>query len=309
MQSFQTNSEIDPSFPLQMKNENEEQKETNIKTKKANTNKTKTKSQSKSATNLFICCVEKKRTNEIKLNFSNKHQKKKKQNKNQNKNKKKKNKSIDLQNVSLNQEFSKNSQSIFTSYFHERLFPNSSNQLITEMPRKKILVLDLDETLVHSSFTKPTKYDFQFEAEIENYRHQVYVNIRPGLNEFFQKIKNNFEIMIFTAAQKNYANPVINFIDQEGIISKIFYRDSCVSFFGNPVKDLRVIGIDLDKIILVDNSLTSSLFQKENYLPIISWYGDQNDNELSKIALILERIVPLDNFFPILQNIQNEYQK
>ena len=31
---------------------------------------------------------------------------------------------------------------------------------------KKVLVLDLDETLIHTSFTKPVKYDYESEVRV-----------------------------------------------------------------------------------------------------------------------------------------------
>jgi RNA polymerase II subunit A small phosphatase-like protein len=49
---------------------------------------------------------------------------------------------------------------------------------------KKTLVLDLDETLVHSSFKPPLKPDIILPVEIEGNICNVFVLIRPG-TEFF----------------------------------------------------------------------------------------------------------------------------
>ena len=50
---------------------------------------------------------------------------------------------------------------------------------------KKTLVLDLDETLVHSSFKPPNEENcIILQVEIEDKRFKVYVLVRPGAVEF-----------------------------------------------------------------------------------------------------------------------------
>eukprot|EP01126_Amoeba_proteus_P013992 TRINITY_DN1603_c0_g1_i2.p1 TRINITY_DN1603_c0_g1~~TRINITY_DN1603_c0_g1_i2.p1 ORF type:complete len:174 (+),score=23.26 TRINITY_DN1603_c0_g1_i2:166-687(+) len=65
---------------------------------------------------------------------------------------------------------------------------------------KKCLVLDLDETLVHSSFKPVERYDFIIPVEIEGTVYQVYVAKRPGVDEFLKKVAEMFEVVIFTAS-------------------------------------------------------------------------------------------------------------
>lgn len=44
------------------------------------------------------------------------------------------------------------------------------------------------------------------------------------------------------------------------------------------VKDLRVLGNrDLSKVVLIDNAPHSYLFQKNNGVPIVSFYDDTED--------------------------------
>ena len=65
---------------------------------------------------------------------------------------------------------------------------------------RKCLVLDLDETLVHSSF-KPTKNaDFIIPVEIDGITHQVYVGKRPHVDEFLSRMGKIYEIVVFTAS-------------------------------------------------------------------------------------------------------------
>lgn len=65
---------------------------------------------------------------------------------------------------------------------------------------KKTLVLDLDETLVHSSFKPPEKADIVLPVEIEGKVCYVYVLIRPGTLTFLEELAEYYELVIFTAS-------------------------------------------------------------------------------------------------------------
>jgi RNA polymerase II subunit A small phosphatase-like protein len=65
---------------------------------------------------------------------------------------------------------------------------------------KKCLVLDLDETLVHSSFKPTQNPDYIIPVEIEGTVHQVYVCKRPGVDEFLRDMSKNYEIVVYTAS-------------------------------------------------------------------------------------------------------------
>lgn len=66
---------------------------------------------------------------------------------------------------------------------------------------KKTLVLDLDETLVHSGF-KPfgTNSDIILKIELDNRIHDIHVLVRPGVDEFLEKMAKHYELIIFTAS-------------------------------------------------------------------------------------------------------------
>lgn len=65
---------------------------------------------------------------------------------------------------------------------------------------KKCLVLDLDETLVHSSFKPIPKPDFIIPVEIDRVVHHVYVLKRPYVDEFLLRASKCYEIVVFTAS-------------------------------------------------------------------------------------------------------------
>lgn len=82
---------------------------------------------------------------------------------------------------------------------------------------KKCLVLDLDETLVHSSFKPVANADFIIPVEIEDQVYQVYVLKRPRVDDFMKAVGEKFEVVIFTASLSKYADPVIDLLDKHRV--------------------------------------------------------------------------------------------
>lgn len=82
---------------------------------------------------------------------------------------------------------------------------------LAQIPLK---VLDLDETLVHSTLDfREAKTDFMFEVSLNNKKHCVNVRQRPHMDQFLQRCAELFELVIFTASQKLYAEQLLNIID------------------------------------------------------------------------------------------------
>ena len=126
---------------------------------------------------------------------------------------------------------------------------------------KKTLVLDLDETLVHSQFKAIEKPDIILPIEIENQVYDVYVLKRPGLEDFLRKMAPLYEIVVFTASLSKYADPLLNIIDKYGYCSYRLFREHCTFNRGSFVKDLERLGRPLNEVIIVDNAPASYLFQ------------------------------------------------
>uniref|UniRef100_A0A3B4XRB6 protein-serine/threonine phosphatase n=1 Tax=Seriola lalandi dorsalis TaxID=1841481 RepID=A0A3B4XRB6_SERLL len=129
---------------------------------------------------------------------------------------------------------------------------------------KNCVVIDLDETLVHSSFKPISNADFIVPVEIDGTVHQVYVLKRPHVDEFLQKMGELFECVLFTASLAKYADPVADLLDQWGVFRARLFRESCVFHRGNYVKDLSRLGRELSKVIIIDNSPASYIFHPEN---------------------------------------------
>lgn len=85
--------------------------------------------------------------------------------------------------------------------------------------------------------------------------------MRPWAAEFLEEAAKCFEIVVFTAAEQNYADKVIDLLDPERkLVKHRLYRDSCTEFNSLFVKDLNVLGRDLAKTVIVDNSPSAFAF-------------------------------------------------
>ena len=168
---------------------------------------------------------------------------------------------------------------------------------------KKCLVLDLDETLVHSSFHVPEAHDLVVSLGLPDGSHQnIYVAKRPGVDEFLAKVCEQFEVVIFTASLAHYADPVIDFLcdgmnrhlREPRDIPLRLYRESCLFLRGLCVKDLSRLGRKLEHTVIVDNSPASFLLQPDHGIPIKSWFSDINDRELFHLQDSLDHFVDAD---------------
>ena len=160
---------------------------------------------------------------------------------------------------------------------------------------KYSLILDLDETLVHY-------------IEEEN---KAYVQVRPYADFFLNEMAKYFELIIFTAAAEDYADIVLNELDKNKVINYKLYRKHTDQMNGIFVKDLRKIGRDLDKILIVDNNKDNFSLQPENGLHICSFVGDQDDDELYNLSEDLMKIIRSDknDIRPVIKEIQEIMKK
>nr|XP_043620958.1 uncharacterized protein LOC122592728 isoform X1 [Erigeron canadensis] len=163
------------------------------------------------------------------------------------------------------------------------------------------LVLDLDETLVHSSLEHSDDADFTFPVLIDSIEHTVYVKQRPYLKEFLERVSKMFQIVVFTASQSIYAKQLLDILDPDGkIISHRAYRESCTFSDGSYTKDLTVLGVDLAKIVIIDNCPQVFQLQVNNGIPIRSWFSDPSDCALLSLLPFLEILADAEDVRPII---------
>ena len=114
-------------------------------------------------------------------------------------------------------------------------------------------------------------------------RELIKVYIRPGCEQFLEKLSKIAEVVVFTASLAEYANPILDRIDPHGYISHRLYRETTIPHKGRShVKSLKKLGRDLRTTFLVDNSKRAA-FEMENLYHIPSYYGSPHDTELEDL--------------------------
>jgi Dullard-like phosphatase family protein len=127
-----------------------------------------------------------------------------------------------------------------------------------EKPDLYTLVLDMDETLIHTKEMQSSKSIFL---------------IRPYCQEFLDEMSKHFEIVIFTAAVKEYADKILDSIDEPRRIAHRLYREHTRIEDYVSIKDLGMIGRDLSRCIIIDNIASNFKLQPRNGIAISTWTG------------------------------------
>ncbi|KAF2963994.1 hypothetical protein GQX73_g9570 [Xylaria multiplex] len=168
----------------------------------------------------------------------------------------------------------------------------------------KTLILDLDETLIHSmskggrmgsghmvEVRLNTAYTGSGGQQMLGPQHPIlyYVHKRPHCDEFLRKVCKWFNLVVFTASVQEYADPVIDWLESERkFFSGRYYRQHCTFRHGAFIKDLSSIEPDLSKVMILDNSPLSYMFHQDNAIPIQGWISDPTDNDLLHLVPFLE---------------------
>ncbi|KAL8953808.1 MAG: hypothetical protein Q9222_000373 [Ikaeria aurantiellina] len=169
---------------------------------------------------------------------------------------------------------------------------------------QKTLVIDLDETLIHS-LAKGGRMSSGHMVEVRlntvvgyggatlGPQHPIlyYVHKRPHCDEFLRKVCKWYELVVFTASVQEYADPVIDWLEQERqYFTKRYYRQHCTLRNGAYIKDLSSVEPDLSKVMIIDNSPLSYIFHEDNAIPIEGWINDPTDNDLLHLIPLLEAL-------------------
>ena len=164
--------------------------------------------------------------------------------------------------------------------------------------KDKLLVLDLDETLIYSSLTK---LSFQEDFKVEQY----FVYKRPGFENFFNFIHENFNLAIWTSSTSDYADGIVKqLVPEQSILKFVWARDRCVSkidiesreqYWIKDLKKIKKLGFNLEKVLVIDDSPEKLQRNYGNHIPVIPFLGDPADDELSRLINFLKKLVNLDS--------------
>jgi Dullard-like phosphatase family protein len=188
-----------------------------------------------------------------------------------------------------------------------------------------IVVLDLDETLVHSTFHgSGARMYRQIEKRKSKIRRQcesfsltlddgdrVTVNKRPQVDEFMRALQSpEFEPHVFTAALASYASPVMDRLEADQgrkLFKRRMYRDSCTpTGMGTFAKDLSTLYGDLSRVVLVDNNPISLMKQPSNGILVPSFFDDPNDDVLPTVLDFLRSLADAPDVRPVLRALKSD---
>lgn len=188
-----------------------------------------------------------------------------------------------------------------------------TTQISMRRTKKYLLVLDIDETLVHSepvveqSIEKPEFkgkiHDRYIEFPNPNGTVDVYgVRFRPHLLEFLDRMSKVYDLAVYTASARDYADAVVDQLDPTNtkFVARL-YREHCA-----PVNNMNIKNMAMfpgDDSILVDNLIYSYSFQLNRGIPICPFVDDKMDVELRDLATILERIDEYQSIHQLLQDL------
>ncbi|KAK3942248.1 NLI interacting factor-like phosphatase-domain-containing protein [Diplogelasinospora grovesii] len=182
--------------------------------------------------------------------------------------------------------------------------PSYINADPASIKHQKTLILDLDETLIHS-MSKGGRMSTGHMVEVRlattyvgvggqasiGPQHPIlyYVHKRPHCDDFLRRVSKWFNLVVFTASVQEYADPVIDWLESDRkYFSARYYRQHCTFRHGAFIKDLSSVEPDLSKVMILDNSPLSYMFHQDNAIPIQGWISDPTDNDLMYLIPFLE---------------------
>mmetsp|Transcript_17990 Transcript_17990/g.32017 ORF Transcript_17990/g.32017 Transcript_17990/m.32017 type:complete len:369 (-) Transcript_17990:85-1191(-) len=156
-----------------------------------------------------------------------------------------------------------------------------TDKLLPDIPPNVIyprltVVLDLNETLVHSDWTRGRGWK---------------VFKRPGVEDFIRTLAPQVELVMYTDQLSTYAEPILDRIDPNRMIRFRLYRDSTQYHNGRHVRDLSKLNRDLGQIIFITSNPEAYEFQPDNAVQIKPWKLDDGDTVLLDLLPFIELIV------------------
>lgn len=196
------------------------------------------------------------------------------------------------------------------------LSPLSKLQLCLQ--RRKIMVIDLDETLIHSvldGVSRPSQRggpppDFVLKVDIEHHPVRFSVHKRPHVDYFLSIVSQWYELVVFTASLEIYGAGVADHLDNgRHIFQRRFYRQHCLYDSGSYSKDLSRVSTDLSSIFILDNSPGAYRSFPDNAIPIQSWFSDPQDTALLCLLPVLDALRFVSDVRSILsRNLHRDVQ-
>jgi TFIIF-interacting CTD phosphatase-like protein len=157
---------------------------------------------------------------------------------------------------------------------------------------KPTLLLELNEFLIilcedNEEFSHPATYG------CDTPKTQLTYKIRPHTTEFLKKLRESFEIGVFTSLPEEISLEIMAQLDPSNqYFQYLIHSEYCMrTKSGRFVKDLRIIqNRSLDHMVILDPHVSNFGLQLSNGVPVVKWTGDKNDNELIYLQQYLSQL-------------------
>jgi len=174
---------------------------------------------------------------------------------------------------------------------------------------KILVILDLDETLIHATVN----------PRDDNWTHEVFkykVYLRPYLSDFLQSLTDDFEVAVWSSASDDYVQQITSLIFPENYpLLFVWGRSRCVyspdykkaeemGYFDpynhyeyiKPIAKLKGrFPVHRNKILIIDDTPRKSSRNYGNAIYPKEFNGDMTDNELLMLSEYLKTLKDLDN--------------
>lgn len=163
---------------------------------------------------------------------------------------------------------------------------------------KSLLILDLDETLIHA-VDAPLEIQHDFKAG------PYFVYKRPHLDQFIALVSSHFQLAVWSSSTPDYVAVIVDrLFSQDFELQFQWGRDRCVqryhpewqsSYWVKDLKKVKRAGYDLDRVLIVDDTPRKLERNYGNAVYVRSFEGDQSDNELQQLAPYLMSLADCPN--------------
>lgn len=162
----------------------------------------------------------------------------------------------------------------------------------------KLLVLDLDETLIHAT---ERRLDRAPDFHVGPYA----VYKRPGLEQFVSVVRQHFDIAVWTSSTRLYALPVVeNIFPQDLDLKFVWARERCTMRFhpelheyewAKNLSKLKRKGFDLAQVLMVDDTPAKLARHYGNLVRVRPYFGDLADGDLDRLGVYLPSLADAPN--------------
>nr|BAN65936.1 NLI interacting factor-like phosphatase family protein [Babesia bovis] len=163
------------------------------------------------------------------------------------------------------------------------------------------LVLDLDDTILHSVSTRGNNETSSVALTVGNRTLNFVVYKRPHLDTFLMEMRKYYEIVLYSTSRRRYVDACLSDACVNHLIDRKLYRNDCfLDGNGTYIKDLSKVSSDMSKVVLLNNPLMEGFPDLPNVVPIDSWFGGLSDTALLDVMPFLKALTQLDDVRYIL---------